>query len=92
MTIGTMAEQRFDDEASLAQYLSILYTQPFDYPERQVMVGGRIVHLMSFHYPATNVEAPKNKAKCEYIDRDNMLKLFSYELKGALCTSAVQVK
>jgi hypothetical protein len=92
MTIGIMSPQRLDDEAALSVYLSKLYTNPFEFQMRKVQVGGQILNLMSFHYPAYNDEAPKNKTKREYIDSDEKAKLFSYELKGALCTTAVQVE
>jgi hypothetical protein len=56
-----------------------------------VMVGDQLLHFMSFRYPHDNDEAPKNKTKREYIDIKDKAKLFSYELKGALCTTAIQV-
>lgn len=92
VTFGEMPSTRFEDEKLLSNYLSVLYTHPFQYLERRVMVGGRKMHLKSFHYPPENDEGPRNRKKREYIDGEEKATLYFYELKAALTTTALQVR
>lgn len=79
------------EENKLVEYLAALNNPKTGIKERELMVGGHLVTIQTFHYPAMNMEAPRNKKQRTYVNKDNMPQLFSYEAKEAM-TLALQVK
>jgi hypothetical protein len=79
------------EENKLVEYLAALNNPKTGIKERELMVGGHLVTIQTFHYPAMNMEAPRNKKQRTYVNKDNMPQLFSYEAKEAM-TLAIQVK
>lgn len=75
-----------DNDKAAIEFLEPLYTQPFKYKYRSIMVGGRITKMNSFHYDARNSSAPSNKFKKEYIDDTELVVLYRYALKAAIAT------
>ena len=80
-----------EEENKLVEYLAALNNPKTGIKERQLLVGGHLVTIQTFHYPAMNMEAPRNKKQRTYVNKDNMPQLFSYEAKEAM-TLALQVK
>jgi hypothetical protein len=75
-----------ENELIAINFLNPLYPSPFSYPFRKIMVGGRVVEFDAFHYHSTNLVAPNNKSKKEYIDRSEVMELYRWAIKGALAT------
>ena len=80
MTPGPVLEE----ESKLVDYLSALNDPKSRIKERQLKVGGHLVTVQTFHYPALNMEAPQNKRQRTYVNKENMPILFSYEAKEAM--------
>mmetsp|Transcript_19991 Transcript_19991/g.27470 ORF Transcript_19991/g.27470 Transcript_19991/m.27470 type:complete len:171 (-) Transcript_19991:18-530(-) len=57
---------------------------------RDIKIGGNLTRLQTFHYPALNTEAPRNKKQRTYIDANDLPSLFSYEFKAALTVRILQ--
>ena len=53
------------------------------------MVGGNLLTLQTFHYPASILVAPRNAKQQKFIDPSAMPFLFTYEFKAA-CTVVVK--
>ena len=58
---------------------------------RELNVGGNIVNLQTFYYPATNIVAPRNGKQQTFIDASDMPLVYSYEFKAALTVMVRQV-
>lgn len=74
-------------EKKLVSYLGALYTVKSGIKERELKVGGHMVTLQTFHYPALNIEAPRNKRQQTFVNKENIPLLFSYECKEAMTLS-----
>lgn len=95
---GNLPASRRDYEKQIHQYLQPLYTQSFKFPYREVTVGGRTVKLNCFHYSdASNTCQPREhnnnrSKKFEFVDMDDTIELYRWELKGCLATYLQQVR
>lgn len=78
------------DEQKLIVYLAALNDVRSGVLFRMVSIGGQIVRLQTFHYPALNTEAPRNKKQRTYIDAEDLPILFAYEFKSALTVRVQQ--
>jgi hypothetical protein len=79
-----------EDEKKLAGFLSILNDKKSKILSREKdVVGGNLLTLQTFHYPASNLVAPRNAKQQTFIDASDMSLLFSYEFKAA-CTVVVK--
>ena len=74
------------EEARTVDFLATLSTPRGTTRFRDILVGGNSVRLQPFHYPATNMEAPKTCkfSQVSYIDEEDMPELFAYDWKNAL--------
>ena len=86
-----MPERVLDEERKLAGFLSLLYANNTKVLSREIDVGGNIVTLRTFHYPPSNMMAPRNGKQKTFIDATDMPLLFSYEFKAALTIILKQV-
>ena len=77
------------DEKKLVGFLSILNDKKSKILLRELDVGGNLLTLQTFHYPASNLVAPRNAKQQTFIDASDMPLLFSYEFKTA-CTVVVK--
>ena len=59
---------------------------------RELDVGGNLLTLQTFHYPASNLVAPRNAKQQTFIDASDMPLLFSYEFKTAYTVVVKQVR
>ena len=79
-----------EDEKKLAEFLSILNDKKSKILTREIdVVGGNLLTLQTFHYPASNLVAPRNAKQQKFIDASDMPLLFTYEFKAA-CTVVVK--
>ena len=72
------------DEKDLVDYLGALNNPKTGVKERQLNVGGHDVTVQTFHYPALNLEAPRNKRLRTYVNKENLPQLYSYESKEVM--------
>lgn len=72
------------EERQLVDYLGALYDPKRGIKERQLKVGGHLVTVQTFHYPALNIEAPCNKRLRTYVNKENLPLLYSYDAKEAM--------
>lgn len=80
-------------EKKTSNELDILYDRPHTKNYKQLEIGGRIVYLNSYHYIASNTDAPVNRPqRRDYVDCHEKLKLYRWELLGALSVYCVQVQ
>ncbi len=86
-----MPERVLEEERKLAGFLSLLYANNTKVLSREIDVGGNIVTLRTFHYPPSNMMAPRNGKQKTFIDATDMPLLFSYEFKAALIIVIKQV-
>jgi hypothetical protein len=86
-----MPERVLDEERKLAGFLSLLYANNTKVLSREIDVGGNMVTLRTFHYPPSNMMAPRNGKQKTFIDATDMPLLFSYEFKAALIIILKQV-
>lgn len=75
------------DEQKLIAFLAALNDIRSAILYRDIKVGGNIARYQTFHYPAMNAEARRNKKQWTYINPDDLPLLFSYEFKAALMVS-----
>ena len=80
-------EDVLEEEKKLVSYLGALYNVKSGIKERELKVGGHMVTLQTFHYPALNIEAPRNKRQQTFVNKENLPLLFSYECKEAMTLS-----
>ena len=80
-------EDVLEEEKKLVSYLGALYNVKSGIMERELKVGGKKVTLQTFHYPALNIEAPRNKRQQTFVNKENLPLLFSYECKEAMTLS-----
>ena len=73
-----------EDEQRLLDHLGQLNNPKSGIKELPLKVGGHVVVVQTFHYPAINLEAPQNKRQKTYVNRENMPILYSYEAKEVL--------
>ena len=86
-----MPERVLEEERKLVGFLSQLYANTTKVLSREIDVGGNIVTLRTFHYPPSNMVAPRNGKQKTFIDATDMPLLFSYEFKAALIIVLKQV-
>lgn len=72
------------EERQLVDYLGALNDTKSGIKERQLKVGGHLVTVQTFHYPALNIEAPRNKRQRTYVNKENLPLLYSYDAKEAM--------
>lgn len=72
------------EERQLVDYLGALNDIKSGVKERQLKVGGHLVTVQTFHYPALNIEAPRNKRQRTYVNKENLPLLYSYDAKEAM--------
>lgn len=82
-----------DAECAMDEFLGVLYSplEKYKFRNRQIDVGGVTIFVTSFHYPLSNIEAPTNTIRREYVDEADQVTLFSYELKAVICRRTKQV-
>ena len=81
-----------EDEKKLVGFLSILNDKKSKILLRELDVGGNLLTLQTFHYPASNLVAPRNAKQQTFIDASDMPLLFSYEFKAACTVVLRQVR
>ena len=78
-----------EDEKKLVGFLVVLNDKKSRILSRELEVGGNLLNLQTFHYPDSNLVAPRNEKQQTFIDSADMPLLFSYEFKAA-CTVVVR--
>ena len=79
------------EEQKLCNYLADLNVPKKKIITRELRVGGHLINVQTFHYPALNSEAPRNKKQRTYIDPKDLPAIFAYEFKAALTIRIQQV-
>ena len=88
---ASMPNRVLDEERKLVGFLAHLYAKTSKVLSRELEVGGNKVTLRTFHYPPSNMEAPRNGRQQTFIDASDLPLLFSYEFKAALTVILKQV-
>ena len=86
---ASMPLRILEDEKKLVGFLVVLNDKKSRILSRELEVGGNLLNLQTFHYPASNLVAPRNEKQQTFIDSSDMPLLFSYEFKAA-CTVVVR--
>jgi len=81
-----------EEEKKLVGFLMPLTDKKSKILSRELDVGGNIVTLQTFHYPASNIVAPRNGKQQTFIDASDMPLVYSYEFKAALTVIVRQVR
>jgi hypothetical protein len=88
---ASMPPSILEQEKKLVGFLLPLTDKKSKILTRELIVGGNLVKLQTFHYPATNIVAPRNGKQQTFIDASDMPLVYSYEFKAALTVILKQV-
>jgi hypothetical protein len=88
---ASMPPNILEAEKKLVGFLLPLTDKKSKILTRELIVGGNTVTLQTFHYPATNIVAPRNGKQQTFIDASDMPLVYSYEFKAALTVIVRQV-
>lgn len=81
-----------EQECTDCMNLKGLYDRRFETPELNMLIAGRTVSLMSYHYRSKNSQNKSSKSRAlTFIDKNESVELYRWELKGAVVTQFQKV-